>query len=65
MNYLFIAITIYLIGSWVISGILADRYALRKRVKEQAIEIERYKDTINQICDQHEAEMKYYTDNYG
>ena len=34
MNYLFIAITIYLIGSWVISGILADRYALQKRVKE-------------------------------
>ena len=34
MNYIFIAIIIYLISAWVISGILADRYALQKQVKE-------------------------------
>lgn len=61
-----VIILLFLIAfAWYVSGLMADSYALKKRIRELEKEIERYKDTINQICEQHEAELKYYTDNYG
>ena len=56
-----IIILLFLIAlAWYLSGLMADSYALKKRIRELEKENERYKDTISQIC----TTMRYNIDNY-
>ena len=56
-----IIILLFLIAlAWYLSGLMADSYALKKRIRELEKENEKHKNTISQIC----TTMRYNIDNY-
>ena len=61
-----VIILLFLIAlAWYLSGLMADRYALKKRIRELEKEIQRYKDDTELLIDNHNIELNYYKERYG
>lgn len=61
-----VIILLFLIAfAWYLSGLMADSYALKKRIRELEKEIQRYKDDTELLIDNHNIELNYYKERYG
>ena len=64
MKYIIIGIVIF---SWIMSGVKADNYALRKGYKEQqrlnAIDLDRYNFVVGMLNQEQQADLhRYYVE---
>ena len=64
MMYIILGIVIF---SWIMSGVMADNYALRKGYKEQqrlnAIDLDRYNFVVGMLNQEQQADLhRYYVE---
>ena len=61
-----VIILLFLIAfAWYLSGLMADSYALKKRIRELEKTLERTKLELESIIDNQAIELNYYQEHYG